>query len=198
MKKVLHVGCGAATIEKMTPGFQQGWQEVRFDINPDIKPDIVGTITDMCAVDDDSVDAIYSSHNIEHVYAHQVSDVLQEFRRVLKPDGFLVVTCPDIETVAGFVAQGKLTEPLYTSPAGPISPLDILYGHGKAIRDGEEYMAHRTAFTSVTLADALSVACFGTIVSRRAGLNLWALATKSVVAHDTARSLAADYLPPRK
>jgi len=121
LKKVLHVGCGQATIATMTPGFQSGWEEVRFDINPEVRPDIVGTITDMAAVPTASVDALYSSHNIEHVYAYQVGQVLREFRRVLKPDGFVVVACPDIETVAGFVAQGKLTEPLYVSPSGPIT-----------------------------------------------------------------------------
>jgi len=63
---------------------------------------------DMAAVADASVDAIYSAHNIEHVYAHEVPQVLKEFLRVLKPEGFLVVTCPDLQTVCQLVAEDKL------------------------------------------------------------------------------------------
>lgn len=195
MKDVLHVGCGSATIEQMTPGFQHGWREIRFDINPAVQPDIVGTTADMTAVADGSVDAVYSSHNIEHVYAHQVGQVLREFCRVLKPDGFLVVTCPNIQPVAQFVAEGKLTEPLYMSPAGPISALDILYGYSRAIADGEEYMAHRTAFTGDTLAAAMRVAGFGTTGIRRRGFDLWAIGVAAASANDVVVRLMADYLP---
>lgn len=198
MKDVLHVGCGSATIKKMTPGFQQGSREIRFDINPEVKPDIVGTTADMRGVGDDSVDAIYSSHNIEHVYAHEVKNVLGEFRRVLKRDGFLVVTCPDIERVAAFVAEGKLTDPIYVSPAGPVTALDIIYGYGPSIEAGEEYMAHRTAFTQKTLIAALRAASFAMVGSRRSGLNLWAIAVKSSCDEAVVRELMAAYLPPRQ
>ncbi|WP_084690985.1 class I SAM-dependent methyltransferase [Sphingomonas sp. SRS2] len=197
MKEVLHVGCGKATIKKMTAGFQQGWREVRFDINPNVNPDIVGTTVDMTGVASESVDAVYSSHNIEHVYAHQIGKVLSEFWRVLKSDGFLVVTCPNIQYVAEFIAKGQLDEPLYTSSAGPISALDILYGHGKAIENGEEYMAHRTAFTDSTLKKGLNAARFATIGVRKHRLDLWAIATKTAVHSDVARRLMNEYLPPR-
>ena len=40
----------------------------------------------MSAVADKSVDAIFSSHNIEHVYPHEVEKVLKEFLRVLSDD----------------------------------------------------------------------------------------------------------------
>ncbi|RLA52278.1 MAG: hypothetical protein DRR42_07970 [Gammaproteobacteria bacterium] len=62
MKKVLHVGCGQKSIPQMPVGFQDGaWTEVRFDINESVSPDIIGTITDMVAVEDASVDALFSS-----------------------------------------------------------------------------------------------------------------------------------------
>jgi hypothetical protein len=75
---MLHVGCGSATLAKLPPGFRDGsWSEVRLDINPAVKPDIIGTITDMPDVPSGSMDAVYSSHNIEHVYTH---DVIKRFR----------------------------------------------------------------------------------------------------------------------
>ena len=101
----------------------------RLDIDPAVQPDVIGTMTDMAAVASESVDAIFSSHNIEHLYPHEVPLALKEFLRVLKPDGFFVVTCPDLQSVCALVAQGKLTEAAYQSPAGPIAAIDILYGH---------------------------------------------------------------------
>ena len=45
-------------------------------------------MTDMPAVEDAYVDAVFSSHNIEHLYAHEVAEALSEFKRVLNEDGF--------------------------------------------------------------------------------------------------------------
>jgi hypothetical protein len=50
---------------------------------------------------------------------------LQEFLRVPKPEGFAVITCPDLQSVCALVAEDKLTDAAYDSPAGPIAPLDI-------------------------------------------------------------------------
>jgi hypothetical protein len=37
---------------------------------------------------------------------------------------------PDLQKAAAYIAQGKLEEPIYQSPAGPISALDICFGLG--------------------------------------------------------------------
>lgn len=196
MKSVLHVGCGSATIANMPAGFQDGgWRELRFDIDPAYSVDFVGTMLDMNLVADDSVDALYSSHNIEHVDAHQVDIVLREFRRVIKPDGFVVVTCPDLEAVAKHVAEGRLEDPLYTSPSGPISALDILYGHGAAIARGAVYMAHRTGFTAKTLAAHAQAAGFVALGVRRRPKHhdLWMIGTKQSVSADRLGELMTSY-----
>ena len=70
----------------------------------------------------ESVDPVYSSHNIEHLYPHEVPLALAEFLRVLKPDGFFVVTCPDLKSDCKLIAKDKLTDAAYTSPAGPTPP----------------------------------------------------------------------------
>lgn len=93
--------------------------------------------------------------NIEHLYAHEVPVALREFSRVLKPDGFAVLTCPDMQSAAALVAEGKLEDAAYVSPAGPITPLDMMYGHRASMAKGNLYMAHRTEFTLKTLAKAL-------------------------------------------
>ncbi|MBW8744695.1 MAG: methyltransferase domain-containing protein [Sphingomonas sp.] len=196
MKSVLHVGCGSATIAKMPAGFQDGgWRELRLDIDPAHAVDFVGTMLDMHAVATDSVDALYSSHNIEHVDSHEVDVALREFRRVIKPDGFVVVTCPDLEAVARHVAEGRLEDPLYTSSSGPISALDILYGHGAAIARGQVYMAHRTGFTAKTLAAHAQAAGFATLGVRRRPkyFDLWMICTKQTASADRIGDLLASY-----
>lgn len=198
-KAILHIGPGHRNNGANLPAAFQGseWKEIRLDIDPTNEPDIVGSMLDMTAVANESVDAIYSAHNIEHVYAHEVPTVLNEFLRVLKPDGFLVVTCPDLQTVCQLVADDKLRDAAYQSPAGPITPLDILYGHGAALAAGHHYMAHKCGFTLKTLTQSLQSAGFQTIGGKRRlrGLDLWVVATKGPMPEDAMRELAERVLP---
>ena len=92
-KTLLNVGCGPVGRIHGFKGFE-GWNEVRLDIDPAVEPDVLGTMTDMSAVATGSVDAIVSSHNIEHLYPHEVPQALAEFLRVLKDDGLVLITCP--------------------------------------------------------------------------------------------------------
>lgn len=198
-KTILHVGPGHRNNGAKLPAAFLGsdWQEIRLDIDPANEPDIVGSMLDMALVADASVDAIYSAHNIEHVYAHEVPQVLKEFLRVLKPDGFLVVTCPDLQTVCQLVAEDKLNDAAYTSQAGPITPLDILYGHGAALAAGHLYMAHKTGFTLKTLTQALHATGFATSAGKRRlrGLDLWVVASKGPMEEAALRELAGKVLP---
>lgn len=177
----LHVGCGPKRAAQ-TPFANLSWQEIRVDIDESVQPDVIGTMTDMSSINSESVDAIYSSHNIEHLYPHEVPLALNEFLRVLRPGGFVLITCPDLRSVCQLVAQDKLTEMAYTSPAGPITPLDILYGHRVAMTAGNLYMAHRCGFTEKVLVGTLREAGFMQVASltRSHLFDLWALATKEV------------------
>ena len=151
-KKFLHVGCGRLTKIHSTPEFKNdNWDEIRVDIDESVTPDIIASMTDMSVIDSDKFDAIYSSHNIEHLFAHEVPLALKEFHRVLNDDGYLIITCPDLQTVCKEVANGNLTEPLYQSGLGPISAIDILYGLRSDIRNGNKFMAHNCGFTGPVL-----------------------------------------------
>lgn len=44
-----------------------------------------------------SVDEIYSSHFLEHVYRNEITGILKDFHRVLKIGGKLVIIVPDLE-----------------------------------------------------------------------------------------------------
>jgi len=196
-KKLLHVGCGPQDKTGLKGFGSDDWIEVRFDIDETAHPDIVGTLTDMNQVGNESVDAIYSSHNIEHVYAHEVMIVLREFRRVLRPDGFVVLTCPDLQSVCEAVVADRLLEPLYHSPAGPISPIDILYGHRGYIAQGDTHMAHKCGFTYSVLSKCFTDAGFSSFIGGRrpAGFDLWIVALKSSRNESDLQEIGRTFLP---
>lgn len=199
-QQVLHVGCGPARLANLPAHFQTGsWSELRLDIDESVEPDIIGTMLEMGLVADESVDAVYSSHNIEHVFPHEVVVALREFHRVLRSDGFAVILCPNIQAVAKAVAKGNLMDPLYVSPAGPISAIDIMYGHRVAIAAGKTYMAHKTGFTAATLAAHLKQAGFRSIVVAADNVyGLHCLAYKAAQKEERMESDCQSCLPPRE
>jgi SAM-dependent methyltransferase len=204
MKQFLHVGCGPRRKDGTTPGFAgPEWAEVRLDIDPAVAPDIVASMTDMRGVVPDAAfDALFSSHNLEHLYAHEVPLALAEFRRVLRPEGFAVITCPDLQAVARAIAEDRLTEPLGQSPAGPITPLDMVFGWRPALAAGNHFMAHRCGFTFTFLGRLLRAAGFASVLGAKpqGPFNLWVLATPGPCDDATLRRLARAFFwrpPPR-
>ncbi len=198
-RRFLHVGCGPARKSHTTPAFNTpAWEELRFDIDPSAQPDVVGSMTDMSAVDTQTMDAVFSSHNIEHLYVHEVPVALREFLRVLKQDGVLVLTCPDLQSVCELIAKDKLLEPAYQSASGPISPLDILYGFRRDMARGNLFMAHRSGFTRSVLMQLLIECGFSqAIVMQRTHpyYDLWAIASKDRKPEEALRSLANGHFP---
>jgi hypothetical protein len=197
-KTLLHIGCGPKRKENTTAGFNTpDWREIRLDIDPSVRPDVIGTMTEISAVGAASVDAIFSSHNIEHLYPHEVPVALAEFLRVLKDDGFAVITCPDLQSVCALIANDKLTESAYVSPAGPIAPLDILYGYRPAMARGNLFMAHHCGFSRKALTISLQAAGFASVVAlvRPRHFDLWALAGKGARSESEMRALAAKHFP---
>ena len=200
MPQFLHVGCGPKRKERTTQGFNTpAWQEIRLDIDPAASPDILGSMTDLSAVPSSSMDAIFSSHNLEHLYPHEVPVCLSEFLRVLKPEGFLIATCPDLQSVCQLIANDQLTEAAYQSPAGPIAPLDILYGHRPSMAQGNLYMAHRCGFTEKVLNGTLLAAGFKTVATLARGFapyfDLWVVASKSERPEADMREVAGIHFP---
>lgn len=164
-KILLHVGCGRQSVETLPPwDFETTWEQVRVDIDPSVKPDIVASITDMGPVESESAHCVFSKHNIEHLEHHEVPQALAAFHRVLKPEGFLVLRCPDIQRVAELMATRGLEDTLYTASIYgkkmDVSLLDMIYGSRQEIAEGNRFMAHRTAFTERTLRDKILAAGF--------------------------------------
>lgn len=177
-KRMLNAGAGpgpARRIAQMTA--EADWDEVRLDIDPGVRPDVVGSITQLDAsFSPQSFDAVWSSHVLEHLYAHEVYPALRQFHQVLKPDGFALIMSPDLEAVAQFIVEHGIAAVAYQSPVGPIRPLDMLYGHTRSIEEGQHYMAHRTGFTAERLGNLLLSAGFPTVSVRTQDFEVCALA----------------------
>ena len=174
MKTLLHVGCGPEDKSDLKGFDNDDWKEIRLDIDEDVNPDIVGTLTEMKLVETASVDAVYSAYNIDHIYAHEVPIALGEFYRVLKDDGLVIIKCPDLQSVAEAVVKDKLLDTLYVSPIGPISAIDIMYGNRQEISDGNTYMEKKVGFTYTALDGSFFEAGFETRYGGRSQ-NAWEL-----------------------
>ncbi len=176
-KNVLHIGCGMAPVHKLFSGKE--WQESRLDIDPHVKPDIVASLIDMHVVESETYDAVFSSHNLEHLNRYEVPQGLAEILRVLKFTGFALITVPDIKAVAKMIVDDKLNDIAYESPAGSVTPLDIIYGYGPMARDNS-FMMHKTGFTLKSLGEAILKSGFAWAkIAPDDGFGLWAKAYKN-------------------
>ena len=169
MQRVLNAGSGGPSSRGIGPIFASSeWEEIRLDVDPSVDPTTIGSITDMKDLfDSGCFDAIWSSHTLEHLFSHDVPVALGEFKRVLRPDGFALIMCPDLESIAHHIIQHGADHIAYVSPAGPITPIDMLYGHLASVAQGRSYMAHRTGFTADRLGNLLLQAGFPTVHVRR-------------------------------
>ena len=163
----VNAGCGSSSDQSRLPPLFRRWKQIRVDVDPDAKPDIVANIVDLSAIPDGSADAIWCAHCVEHLYAHQVPQALAEFRRVLSPGGFACIVVPDLQTIANWIATDRLNETIYESPSGPVTSHDMVWGFGAAIAGGKTAMAHHCGFTPSFFVEYLRGAGFAEIVLRR-------------------------------
>lgn len=182
---VLHVGCGQHGPGRLHPMFSgPAWNEVRVDIDPTVEPDIVASLTDLGVVASGSVQAVWCSHSLEHLCAHEVGPALAEFRRVLASDGFALIRSPDLEAVLTVAAEEGLDHLVYRSPAGPVTALDMIYGHAPSIARDKPHMRHGTGFTVRRLGRVLEDAGFARVcVGRTSDFTVWGAAFGSDADH---------------
>lgn len=158
---VLHVGCGQPNPEKLHPWFRDPtWREIRLDIDPSVRPDIVASVVDLHCLRDECVDAIWSSHTLEHLFEHECKRSLAECVRILKPHGFLLINTPDLVQVAAIIARHGVEAYLYDSPAGAVYAIDTVFGMRSSIERGNFHMMHKTAFSAERLGRLLLEAGF--------------------------------------
>lgn len=165
MKTVLHVGCGQKGLA--LPPEYGAYKEVRLDCDPSVDPDVLASVVAMPMVPDNTHNAVFASHVLEHLYRHEVAQALAEFLRVLKPGGKFECRAPDLQSVTGRVAMDEAESVVYQSGLGPVTPLDMIYGMRSMVAAGNHFMAHRCGFTKSVMEKALFTAGFGKITVDR-------------------------------
>lgn len=162
-KRVLNVGGGSKAIP--LPPHYYGWDHILLDVasGPDVDIVLDARLIHKLPALTHKYDAVYCSHNIEHYYKHEVVTVIRNFQHVLAHDGFVEIRVPDICAVFQAMATHALDidDTLYATPSGPITPHDVIYGHGVRIATGNEFYAHKCGFTPKSLGQALVDAGFG-------------------------------------
>jgi predicted SAM-dependent methyltransferase len=97
----LHLGCG----QRHIPGF------VHIDAVPYAHIDHVCAIDHLPFIPDKSVSLIYACHVLEHFKRQDVPRVLNEWHRVLHPEGTLRLAVPDFAAIAArYQEVGDLPE----------------------------------------------------------------------------------------
>lgn len=177
MKKFLNVGGNSKSIA--VPPQYAGWEHVLLDIDPHSGADVISDARELTKLPHASYDSVYCSHNLEHYYHHDVPKVLAGFKHILKPDGFVLITVPDIHALMKTVIESNLDieDVLGQSKAGPITVRDVLYGYSDEIeKSGRDFFAHKTGFTQKSLLNALKNAGFAFVFTSTGYLEINALA----------------------
>jgi len=94
----LHLGCGWRN-------FGEGW--VHIDAGSYDHLDYQ-SIVDLSQFEDNSVDLIYASHVVEYFDRQEFSEVLVEWRRVLKEGSMLRLAVPDFDALSHLYLSGQV------------------------------------------------------------------------------------------
>lgn len=86
-KIYIHLGCGAINAQ----GF------INVDLRPFSHVHYIQEVENLSIFPDEYADLIYASHVLEHISHSKLSEVLQEWQRVLKKGGILRISVPDFE-----------------------------------------------------------------------------------------------------
>ena len=185
-KRLLNVGAGPEEV-RLPPQYAD-FEILRLDIDPATSPQVLCDARELGGLAAGQFDAIYCAHNLEHYHKHEVPKVLAGFRHVLKAEGFAHIIVPDIAEVMRLARERSLDleDVLYTSPAGPITVHDVIYGYGPEIQSsGNDFYAHKTGFSPQSLLKVVEGAGFGKVYHTSGNYEAHVLAFKSLPDADT-------------
>ncbi len=98
-------------------------------INVDLHSNIADIKCDLRKLEiaSDSADAVAAIHVLEHFYEWEVFDVLTEWKRILKPNGKMILELPCMDKVFAYVHNCVVSK----QPLQPFMTLLALYGDPK-------------------------------------------------------------------
>ena len=122
------------------------------DIEPRPEVDYVGNASDLSQFDSNFIDVIYASHVLEHFHYRlndELINTLKEWHRVLKPEGKLLISVPDLKTVCWLYLHPNLL------PLDRHHLMKIMFGGQTSIYD-----VHKVGFDFEIMAMYLEEAGF--------------------------------------
>jgi len=85
---------------------RSGWKILNIAPGPDV--DYVGDCTDLSRFATQTAEMVYASHVLEHLGLADFPKALSEIRRILRVDGTLFVSVPDLEVLCRFMLSPEL------------------------------------------------------------------------------------------
>ena len=79
---------------------KDGWKIMNIQKNPEV--DFIGDLSDLSQFQDESIEEIYTSHVLEHVYQKNALKTLEGVNIVLKINGKFYISVPDMDTLCHF------------------------------------------------------------------------------------------------
>jgi predicted SAM-dependent methyltransferase len=141
----LNLGCGQVK--------KKGYLNV--DINRKSAADIVSSVVKMPFFDDCSVEEILCNHLLEHLSIAESEEALQEWFRILKHGGKIIIESPDLQALCKeFLNADKVNR--WYSYKGTWHPL-IKHFYGNQRTPGQ---FHKSGYTQERIKDLLTMTGF--------------------------------------
>jgi len=155
-KKIVDLGCGESSYQ-----CDEG-DVLTVDIRDEVKPDYRCDLGKLPFATGE-FDIVFSSHTLEHFPRKDVEQVLDEWIRIMKPDGELRLVLPNVEWAADRIKEGIVDD----------NVLNVILG---AQTFAENF--HKFCFTPKVLTDMLTAREFKRIDIALEGYNIHARAWK--------------------
>jgi SAM-dependent methyltransferase len=152
--KVLDVGgCRKAKLP-----FPEGYEHILLDIVDGEGVDIVADARDMLRLTPKDFDCLWVSHALEHFTSVELPLVLAGFKHVLKDDGLVVITVPDVKKLMQIMLSRDhdLLDTAYMAGEMVVTYADIIYGSEAILRAGHPFFKHHYGFSVKSLTQIMA------------------------------------------
>jgi hypothetical protein len=178
-KRLLHLGISSAQAGRFPAGLTPAlWEVVRADTDAGVQPDIRTTLPTLERIEPGVYDAVWMPHLLQRLFLFDGAQVLTRIFRLLREEGFVLLTLPDGQLAATYLAHARAHEPLFEAAAGAVTAHDLLYGFGKNMEHGHLHLAHRAAYSGEALSLMLREAGFCNITVKCDRFDLHAIGYK--------------------